>query len=137
MRRCGVDGKANLKITTINTKTKTLPVIGHEVLAGWCWFRRHEVESQSPMLFAKELIAGFAAGEVDKLAETKGEDWVREHRLRERSPRSKLSISTTNTTVKMTNMTQANVVHQSTSTSTTTTIKFSTKLAWNQSLYQN
>ncbi|KAB8304060.1 hypothetical protein EYC80_005404 [Monilinia laxa] len=35
--------------------------------------------------FAKELIAGFAAGEVDKLAETKGEDWVREHRLREKS----------------------------------------------------
>lgn len=35
--------------------------------------------------FAKELIAGFAAGEVDKLAETKGEDWVREHRMRERS----------------------------------------------------
>jgi len=25
--------------------------------------------------FAKELVAGFAAAEVDKLAETKGEDW--------------------------------------------------------------
>lgn len=25
--------------------------------------------------FAKELAAGFAAAEVDKLAETKGEDW--------------------------------------------------------------
>jgi hypothetical protein len=25
--------------------------------------------------FAKELLAGFAAAEVDKLAETKGEDW--------------------------------------------------------------
>lgn len=35
--------------------------------------------------FAKELLAGFAAGEIDKLAETKGEDWVREHRMRERS----------------------------------------------------
>lgn len=35
--------------------------------------------------FAKELIAGFAAGEIDKLAETKGEDWVREHRMREKS----------------------------------------------------
>lgn len=31
------------------------------------------------------MIAGFAAGEVDKLAETKGEDWVREHRMRERT----------------------------------------------------
>ena len=29
------------------------------------------------------MIAGFASGEVDKLAETKGEDWVREHRMRE------------------------------------------------------
>lgn len=26
--------------------------------------------------FAKELIAGFVGGEVDKLAETKGMDWV-------------------------------------------------------------
>lgn len=25
--------------------------------------------------FAKELVAGFAAAEVDRLAETKGEDW--------------------------------------------------------------
>lgn len=25
--------------------------------------------------FAKELLAGFAGAEVDKLAETKGEDW--------------------------------------------------------------
>jgi hypothetical protein len=25
--------------------------------------------------FAKELLAGFAGGEIDRLAETKGEDW--------------------------------------------------------------
>lgn len=26
--------------------------------------------------FAKELLAGFVGGEVDKLAETKGADWI-------------------------------------------------------------
>lgn len=30
--------------------------------------------------FVKEALAGLAAAEVDKLAETKGEDWVREHK---------------------------------------------------------
>ncbi|TVY67539.1 hypothetical protein LSUE1_G005867 [Lachnellula suecica] len=67
--------------------------LGHEVLAGGAGFaamkifedrqrKEGKVVSHS---FAKELIAGFAAGEVDKLAETKGEDYVREHRMRERA----------------------------------------------------
>jgi len=32
--------------------------------------------------FAKEMIAGFAGAEADKLAETKGADWVDRERLR-------------------------------------------------------
>lgn len=32
--------------------------------------------------FAKELLAGFAAAEVDKLAETKGEDFVDRERAK-------------------------------------------------------
>lgn len=41
--------------------------------------------------FAKELLAGFAAGEVDRLAETKGEDWFdkekAKHQAKERAER--------------------------------------------------
>jgi hypothetical protein len=32
--------------------------------------------------FAKELLVGFAAAEVDKLAETKGEDWFDKERAK-------------------------------------------------------
>lgn len=89
--------------------------LGHEVLAGGAGFaamkmfedrQRKEGTFEAPFLnlhsnqcansirsigkpvshaFAKELLAGFASAEVDKLAETKGEDWVREHRMREKS----------------------------------------------------
>ncbi|KPI35739.1 uncharacterized protein AB675_1266 [Cyphellophora attinorum] len=37
--------------------------------------------------FAKELLAGFVGGEVDKLAETKGEDAWDRHRTKERAQR--------------------------------------------------
>lgn len=33
--------------------------------------------------FAKELLAGFVGAEVDKLAETKGEDWFDKRRAKE------------------------------------------------------
>ncbi|QSZ31239.1 hypothetical protein DSL72_000802 [Monilinia vaccinii-corymbosi] len=67
--------------------------LGHEVLAGGAGFaamkmfedRQRKEGKPVSHAFAKELIAGFAAGEIDKLAETKGEDWVREHRMREKS----------------------------------------------------
>lgn len=57
---------------------------GHELLAGGASFaafkafedhQRKEGKNVSHA-FAKELLAGFAGAEVDKLAETKGADWI-------------------------------------------------------------
>ncbi|KAF2094364.1 hypothetical protein NA57DRAFT_60412 [Rhizodiscina lignyota] len=57
---------------------------GHELLAGGAAFagfkafedhQRKEGKTVNHA-FAKELLAGFVGGEVDKLAETKGEDFV-------------------------------------------------------------
>ena len=57
---------------------------GHELLAGGAAFagfkafEDHQRKEGKPVshAFAKELVAGFAGAEVDKLAETKGADWV-------------------------------------------------------------
>ncbi|KAF1936349.1 hypothetical protein EJ02DRAFT_459611 [Clathrospora elynae] len=57
--------------------------MGHEVLAGGAAFagfkafEDHQRSEGKPVShqFAKELLAGFAGAEVDKLAETRGEDW--------------------------------------------------------------
>ena len=38
--------------------------------------------------FAKELLAGFAAAEVDKLAETKGEDWFDREKTKHQAKRN-------------------------------------------------
>ncbi|KAI9706891.1 MAG: hypothetical protein M1820_004670 [Bogoriella megaspora] len=60
---------------------------GHELIAGGAAFagfkafEDHQRKEGKPTnhAFAKELLAGFAGAEVDKLAETKGEDaWDRE-----------------------------------------------------------
>ncbi|KAF2113669.1 hypothetical protein BDV96DRAFT_578193 [Lophiotrema nucula] len=56
---------------------------GHEVVAGgaaFAGFKAFEDHQRKEgkvvnHQFAKELLAGFAGAEVDKLAETKGEDW--------------------------------------------------------------
>jgi len=56
---------------------------GHEILAGGAAFagfkafEDHQRKEGKPTshAFAKEVLAGFAGAEVDKLAETKGEDW--------------------------------------------------------------
>ncbi|KAH8732056.1 EXS family-domain-containing protein [Phaeosphaeriaceae sp. PMI808] len=56
---------------------------GHELIAGGAAFagfkafEDHQRAEGKPVshAFAKELLAGFAGAEVDKLAETKGEDW--------------------------------------------------------------
>ncbi|PQE08021.1 hypothetical protein CJF30_00011188 [Rutstroemia sp. NJR-2017a BBW] len=66
---------------------------GHEAIAGAAGFgamkmfeeRQRKEGKPVSHQFAKELLAGFASAEVDKLAETKGEDWVREHRVREKA----------------------------------------------------
>lgn len=55
---------------------------GHEVIAGGAafagfkMFEDHQRKEGKTVnhAFAKELLAGFVGGEVDKLAETKGED---------------------------------------------------------------
>ncbi|KAF2125475.1 hypothetical protein P153DRAFT_370134 [Dothidotthia symphoricarpi CBS 119687] len=57
--------------------------LGHEVIAGGAAFagfkafEDHQRSEGKPVshAFAKELLAGFATAEVDRLAETKGEDW--------------------------------------------------------------
>jgi hypothetical protein len=63
---------------------------GHELLAGGAAFagfkafEDHQRKEGKPVshAFAKELLAGFAAAEVDKLAETKGADWVDRERAK-------------------------------------------------------
>jgi len=57
---------------------------GHELVAGaaafggFKLFEDHQRKEGKPVshAFAKELLAGFAAGEADKLIETKGLNWV-------------------------------------------------------------
>ncbi|KAF2826668.1 hypothetical protein CC86DRAFT_445671 [Ophiobolus disseminans] len=57
--------------------------LGHEVIAGGAAFagfkafEDHQRAEGRPVShqFAKELLAGFAGAEIDKLAETRGEDW--------------------------------------------------------------
>ncbi|KAJ4293623.1 hypothetical protein N0V90_008907 [Kalmusia sp. IMI 367209] len=52
-------------------------VAGGAAFAGFKAFEDHQRKEGKPVshAFAKELLAGFAGAEVDKLAETKGEDW--------------------------------------------------------------
>ncbi|CAI6305012.1 unnamed protein product [Periconia digitata] len=52
-------------------------IAGGAAFAGFKAFEDHQRKEGKPVshAFAKELVAGFAAAEVDKLAETKGEDW--------------------------------------------------------------
>ncbi|KAK7189768.1 hypothetical protein DPSP01_005827 [Paraphaeosphaeria sporulosa] len=52
-------------------------VAGGAAFAGFKAFEDHQRKEGKPVShqFAKELLAGFAGAEVDKLAETKGEDW--------------------------------------------------------------
>ncbi|PSS23480.1 hypothetical protein M430DRAFT_117714 [Amorphotheca resinae ATCC 22711] len=58
--------------------------LGHEILAGaasfgaFKMFEDHQRKEGKPVShqFAKELLAGFAGAEVDKLAETKGMDFI-------------------------------------------------------------
>ncbi|OCK76387.1 hypothetical protein K432DRAFT_385480 [Lepidopterella palustris CBS 459.81] len=64
--------------------------LGHEILAGGAAFagfkafEDHQRKEGKPVshAFAKELVAGFAAAEVDKLAETKGEDFFDRERTK-------------------------------------------------------
>lgn len=57
--------------------------LGHEMIAGGAAFagfkafEDHQRKEGKPVShqFAKELLAGFAGAEIDKLAETKGADW--------------------------------------------------------------
>lgn len=52
-------------------------VAGGAAFAGFKAFEDHQRKEGKPVShqFAKELLAGFAGAEVDKLAETKGEDF--------------------------------------------------------------
>ncbi|KAF2646676.1 hypothetical protein P280DRAFT_475523 [Massarina eburnea CBS 473.64] len=52
-------------------------VAGGAAFAGFKAFEDHQRKEGKPVshAFAKEVLAGFAGAEVDKLAETKGEDW--------------------------------------------------------------
>ncbi|KAF2090682.1 putative CipC-like antibiotic response protein [Saccharata proteae CBS 121410] len=59
-------------------------VAGGAAFAGFKAFEDHQRKEGKPVshAFAKELLAGFAAAEVDKLAETKGEDFVDKERAK-------------------------------------------------------
>ncbi|ORX96223.1 hypothetical protein BCR34DRAFT_607701 [Clohesyomyces aquaticus] len=69
---------------------------GHEVIAGGAAFagfkafEDHQRKEGKPVshAFAKELVAGFAAAEVDKLAETKGEDWFDREKAKREAKRN-------------------------------------------------
>ena len=52
-------------------------IAGGAAFAGFKAFEDHQRREGKTVnhAFAKELLAGFAAAEVDKLAETKGADW--------------------------------------------------------------
>jgi len=42
--------------------------------------------------FAKELLAGFAGAEVDKLAETKGEDWFDKEKAKRQAQENAMNM---------------------------------------------
>ncbi|KAF2206819.1 hypothetical protein CERZMDRAFT_115553 [Cercospora zeae-maydis SCOH1-5] len=58
--------------------------LSHEILAGGASFfamkkfEDHQRSEGKPVshAFAKELLGGFAGAEIDRLAETKGADWI-------------------------------------------------------------
>lgn len=60
---------------------------GAAAFAGFHEFEKHQREEGKPVTheFAKEMLAGFAAGEADKLIETRGEDAWSAHRAREQA----------------------------------------------------
>jgi len=66
-----------------NNDDQNTSSLGHEVIAGGAAFagfkafEDHQRKEGKPVShqFAKELLAGFAGAEVDKLAETRGEDF--------------------------------------------------------------
>ncbi|KAF2492260.1 hypothetical protein BU16DRAFT_529613 [Lophium mytilinum] len=69
---------------------------GHEVLAGGAAFagfkafEDHQRNEGKPVShqFAKEVLAGFAGAEVDKLAETKGEDYFDKEKTKRQAKRN-------------------------------------------------
>eukprot|EP00271_Cylindrocystis_brebissonii_P011427 TRINITY_DN289_c0_g1_i2.p3 TRINITY_DN289_c0_g1~~TRINITY_DN289_c0_g1_i2.p3 ORF type:complete len:112 (+),score=32.20 TRINITY_DN289_c0_g1_i2:540-875(+) len=80
-----------------NTDTEELkkhsPSKMHEMIAGAAGFAamqaymKHEAENGKPQswAFVKELIAGFAASQVDKMIEQKGMDWVDGNKAKEQA----------------------------------------------------
>ncbi|KAF2269470.1 EXS-domain-containing protein [Lojkania enalia] len=70
--------------------------LGHEIIAGGAAFagfkafEDHQRREGKPVshAFAKEMLAGFAAAEVDKLAETKGEDWFDREKAKREAKRN-------------------------------------------------
>ncbi|KAJ5146369.1 Protein of unknown function DUF3759 [Penicillium bovifimosum] len=68
----------------------------HEFAAGAASFAAmkayedHERNEGKPAnhSFAKELIAGFVGGEIDKLAETKGMDWMDREKAKDHATRN-------------------------------------------------
>ncbi|KAF2731706.1 SPX-domain-containing protein [Polyplosphaeria fusca] len=62
-------------------------VAGGAAFAGFKAFEDHQRNEGKPVshAFAKEMLAGFAAAEVDKLAETKGEDWFDRRKAKEQA----------------------------------------------------
>ncbi|KAF4303834.1 putative antibiotic response protein [Botryosphaeria dothidea] len=65
-------------------------VAGGAAFAGFKAFEDHQRKEGKPVnhAFAKELLAGFAAAEVDKLAETKGEDFVDRERAKHQAKKN-------------------------------------------------
>jgi len=70
--------------------------LGHEVIAGGAAFagfkafEDHQRKEGKPVShqFAKELLAGFAGAEVDKFAETHGEDWYDKEKAKHEAKRN-------------------------------------------------
>ncbi|KAF2841147.1 hypothetical protein M501DRAFT_1000310 [Patellaria atrata CBS 101060] len=79
-----------------NNDRPTEASLGHEVLAGGAAFaglkvfEDHQRKKSKPVshALAKELLAGFAAAEVDKLVETKGEDAFDRERAKHQAKKS-------------------------------------------------
>ncbi|KAL9530395.1 hypothetical protein SMMN14_06090 [Sphaerulina musiva] len=69
--------------------------LSHEVLAGGASFmamkmfedRQRKEGKPVSHQFAKELLAGFAGGEVDRLAETKGADYIDREKAKHQAKR--------------------------------------------------
>lgn len=64
-------------------------ISGAAAFEGMKMFEDHQRREGEPVShgFAKELLAGFVGGEVDRLAETKGEDAWDRHKAKERAQR--------------------------------------------------